>query len=138
MKLNRNRLYILLITACLTGYFWLYVNSTNNLIKHTSTEVCLIKNVTGIPCPSCGSTRSVMAITYGNFSDALNLNPFGFVIALIMLIIPIWIILDIIKKNDSLYSFYLKFETYLKKPIYAVSLILLVLLNWIWNITKGL
>ena len=138
MKLNRNRLYIILLTACFAGYFWLYLNSTNYLIKHTSTEVCLIKNVTGIPCPSCGSTRSVIAITHGNFFDALSLNPFGFLIAFIMLILPLWIILDILRRNDSLYSFYKRLETFLKKPRYAVPLILLVLLNWIWNITKGL
>ena len=70
--------------------------------------------------------------------EALYINPFGLIIALIMLILPIWIIFDIASKKKTLYDFYFRFESFIRKPIIAIPLVLLVVLNWIWNITKGL
>lgn len=138
MKLDRNKLYSILIIACLAGYVWLYFSITRNFSESKSIEVCLIKHTTNIPCPSCGSTRSIISLTKGDFIGALNLNPIGYLVALIMLIAPIWIIADTIMRSNTFFNFYQKTETYLKKPKYAIPLILLVIINWIWNITKGL
>jgi hypothetical protein len=111
---------------------------TNNLTESKSVEVCLIKHVTNIPCPSCGSTRSVMSLTKGDFIGALNVNPMGYIVALIMLMAPIWIVVDLIMRNNTLFNTYQKMETLLKRPTYAIPLALLVIINWIWNIAKGL
>ena len=138
MTLDRNKLYLILLIACLAGYIWLYFSLTKNITESKSFEVCLIKYVTNIPCPSCGSSRSIISLTKGDFSGALNFNPIGYLVAIIMLIAPIWIIADTIKRTNTLFDFYLKIETYLKKPKIAITLILLVIINWIWNITKGL
>jgi len=138
MTLDRNKLYSILLTACLAGYIWLYLNITKNFAESKSVEVCLIKHTTNIPCPSCGSTRSIISLTNGDFVGAFNLNPFGYLIALIMLISPIWIIADFTMRSNTLFNFYQKVETYLKRPKYAVPLILLVVINWVWNILKGL
>jgi len=138
MALDRNRLYSTLLIACLAGYIWLYLNITKNFAESKSVEVCLIKHTTNIPCPSCGSTRSIVSLTKGDFIGAFTLNPFGYLIALIMLISPIWIIADFTMRSNTLFKFYQKVETYLKRPKYAVPLILLVIINWAWNILKGL
>ncbi len=138
MTLDRNKLYSILFIACLAGYIWLYFSITKNITEKKSVEVCLIKHVTNIPCPSCGSTRSVISLTKGDFIGALNSNPIGYLVAIIMLIAPIWIITDTIKKTKTLFDFYIKIEIYLKRPKIAIPLILLVIINWIWNITKGL
>ncbi len=138
MTLHRNRLYFILFIACIAGYIWLYLNIVTNLAETKSVEVCLIKHATNISCPSCGSTRSVVSLTKGNFADAFNLNPMGYLIAIILLIAPIWIITDLILGGSSLFNWYQKMENGLKKPKYAIPLVLLVLINWIWNITKGL
>ena len=138
MTLDSNKLYSILFIACLAGYIWLYFSITKNITEKKSVEVCLIKHVTNIPCPSCGSTRSVISLTKGDFIGALNSNPIGYLVAIIMLIAPIWIITDTIKKTKTLFDFYIKIETYLKRPKIAIPLILLVIINWIWNITKGL
>jgi len=120
------------------GYIWLYFSTTSNITENNSVEVCLIKHVTNIPCPSCGSTRSVILLTKGNFVEALGLNPIGYLVALIMLVAPIWIVADMIFRDNSLFKCYQKIENQLKKPKYAIPLILLVIINWIWNIKKGL
>ncbi|MCE2771205.1 MAG: DUF2752 domain-containing protein [Saprospiraceae bacterium] len=101
-------------------------------------EVCLIKNATNIPCPSCGTTRAVVSLVNGDFFEALFLNPFGYIVALIMLLAPIWIVFDLISKKNSLFIFYQKIEKFLVRPKLAILLIFLVLANWIWNISKGL
>ncbi len=138
MTLDRNKLYSILFTACVAGYIWLYFSMANKITENKSVEVCLIKHTTNIPCPSCGSTRSVISLINGDFIGALNFNPLGYLIALIMLISPIWILGDIIKKRKTLFDFYLKMESFLKKSKIAIPLIFLIIINWIWNITKGL
>jgi hypothetical protein len=138
MTLDRNKLYLILFIACLAGYIWLYFSITKNITENNSAEVCLIKHVTNIPCPSCGSTRSVISLTKGDFIGALNINPIGYLVAIIMLIAPIWILVDTVRNAKTLFDFYQKIESYLKQPKIAIPLILLVIINWIWNITKGL
>ena len=100
--------------------------------------MCLIKHITNIPCPSCGSTRSIVSLTNGNFIEALLINPMGLIVAVIMSLAPLWILIDIATRRKILFEFYRKIETYLKRPQYSIPLILLVIINWIWNITKGL
>ena len=138
MLLDRNKLYSILLIACVAGYIWLYYSITSNVTENKSVEVCLIKHTTNIPCPSCGSTRSIISLTKGNFVEAFDLNPIGYLVALIMLISPVWIISDVIFKKNSLFKCYQIIENHLKKPKYAIPLILLVIINWFWNITKGL
>lgn len=138
MTRDRNKLYSLLFIACAAGYIWLYFGLNNYNAANGAVEVCLVKHFTNIPCPSCGSTRSVISLTHGDFMAALQINPLGYVVASIMLIAPLWLALDVIKKRNTLFLVYRKMEDYLKRPQYALPLIVLVVANWIWNITKGL
>lgn len=138
MLLERNKLYLILTTACAAGYIWLFLNKNLNLTQDKPIEVCLIKRVTNIPCPSCGSTRSVISLTNGNFVEAFDYNPIGFILAFVMLVVPIWVVKDIVYQTNSLFVYFLKIESYLNKPKYAIYLVLLIVFNWIWNIEKGL
>jgi hypothetical protein len=36
---------------------------------------CVFKGLTGIPCPTCGSTRSVVHLSHGDFLSAFVMNP---------------------------------------------------------------
>ena len=138
MTLNRNKLYLILLVACWSGYIWLYYSLSNNYSENKSYEVCLIKYTTNIPCPSCGSTRSIISLTKGNFIEALSINPMGLIVAAVMLLSPIWIIADTLNKRNTLFDFYKKTEANLKRPQFSIPLIFLVIINWIWNITKEL
>ena len=42
--------------------------------------LCPVRLLTGFPCPACGTTRAIGAISEGRFADALSLNPLGFVV----------------------------------------------------------
>jgi len=138
MSLNRNKLYIFLLLACSIGYVWLFYSTTKLQLSQSSFEVCIIKHLTNIPCPSCGSTRSVQSLMSGNFFQSLYINPMGLIISCIMIVTPIWILMDVTTRGNTLLRFYERTEYFLKKPMVAIPLILIVLLNWIWNIIKGL
>jgi hypothetical protein len=133
--MTRNKLYSLLLIACFAGYGYLYYNIEN--LPSETFRVCIIKNATGYPCPSCGATRAVSLLLEGKITASLLINPFGIVIAIIMTVFPGWVLTDVILKKDSFFKTYKKAEIILKKPWLASVLILLVLLNWIWNIYKN-
>jgi hypothetical protein len=134
----RNKLYVLVSTACVAGYIWLFINYHRSVSDSIEPGVCLFKRITGIPCPSCGSTRSVLSILKGDFIGALLLNPFGIIIMSILILAPLWILFDVVSKRDSLLQVYNRTELILNRKWIAIPLILLVILNWIWNIYKGL
>lgn len=46
---------------------------------------CVIKNVTGIPCPSCGMTRSYLHVLEGDFYEAFYDHPLFFTVPIILI-----------------------------------------------------
>ena len=139
MPLTRNRLNLYLSLACLVGYGWLV------LVSHLKPEevgkrydVCLIRHFIHVPCPSCGSTRSVLSLMHGDLIGGLYWNPLGFLISAVLLIVPFWIGYDLLLKKETLFQFYRFFETTLCRKWVAIPTVFLLLLNWIWNIWKGL
>ncbi len=125
-----------MLIACLAGFIYLFYNI--HTLQSQTFRVCIIKNVTSYPCPSCGITRAVTLLLQGRIIESLLLNPFGIVVAIIMTIFPIWILTDIFLKKETFYFWYKKTEATIRKPAIALILILLVLFNWIWNIYKHL
>ena len=47
---------------------------------------CLLRKTTGIPCLSCGMTRSFDWFMHGRLLDSLRVNPLGFVLALLSVV----------------------------------------------------
>lgn len=137
--MQKNKLYLFIVLACFVGYSWLFfLFQHQHQIQNNEFTVCLLKKITNIPCPSCGTTRAVIEISKGKFLNSIFINPFGILVALIMLICPFWIGYDFIFNKDTFYQFYKSFENFLRKRKIAITLIVLVLINWIWNITKNL
>lgn len=134
--MTRNKLYSLLLIACFAGFIYLFYTIHN--LQNETFRVCIIKNVTGYACPSCGTTRAVSFFLQGKITESILLNPFGIIVAVIMIVCPIWILTDIVLKKDTFFRAYKKTEETIRKPWLASILIVLVLLNWIWNIYKNL
>ncbi len=132
--MNKNKLYTLSTIACFSSLLYLLVVV---FYKKYFFSVCVTKRIWGIPCPSCGSTRSVLAIVNGNIPDAFYYNPLGFLFFVGILVLPIWLVFDLITKKQSLYITYSHLENYLKRNIILSWLLAgSILANWIWNFYK--
>lgn len=138
MPVSRTKLYFILAIACLAGYAWLFLQLRRAAADPQLPTVCFVKTVTGIPCPSCGSTRSMVELIRGHWLSALQLNPLGYVLLAGLLTIPGWIAFDLIDGGDSLRRAYLRSERFIRQPLPAIIFASLILLNWIWNIVKAL
>ena len=137
--MTSRKFYLIFLTACIAGYSWLGMNMTSRASgDEDSPGVCLMKSVTGIPCPSCGSTRSIMAMLNGDFYAGFLSNPMGIIILFILILGPLWTAYDLLFNQKSLWAFYNQMEKIIRKKSVAIPLILLVSANWAWNIIKGL
>ena len=134
--MSKNKLYLFILIACASGYIYLLYNLYYS--KSNQFSVCMIKNVSGFPCPSCGTTRAVQLLFKGDFIASVLTNPFGIIVSGSMVFLPFWIVCDVLLKKQSFYDFYNKIEAVLKQKIIAIPLIIIVILNWIWNINKAL
>jgi Na+/proline symporter len=69
----------------------------------------------------------------------LLLNPLGALLFIALIVVPIWLLADVLLKRESLFRFYNGMENTLRKHVWiSVPLIAIVLVNWFWNIAKGL
>ncbi|MCF6351391.1 MAG: DUF2752 domain-containing protein [Cyclobacteriaceae bacterium] len=137
MPLTRNKLYAFMGLGNVAGVSWLVFNY-NTYGQNNGITVCFIKNVTGIPCPSCGSTRAVEALIHGNLLESITLNPIGLLLTTLLAVLPIWILIDLARNQNSLFNFYQRAEPVLRQKKIAIPAIALLMANWIWNIYKGL
>lgn len=135
--MTRSRMYAIMSAACIAGYSWLAVASYIQDARSWQPGNCLFKHLTGIPCPSCGSTRSILALIHGDILHALLLNPLGILLAFLLAVLPFWMLYDLVSRKPTLWMVYTQAELYLKRKWIAIPAILVIVVNWIWNIQKG-
>ena len=136
--IQKKRLYVLVLLCTIAGFFWVWwnINYNNTHNSDTAINICLFKNITGLPCPSCGSTRSLIHIMKLDFKTALHDNPLGFILAFGLILFPLWIVFDAVSRKSTFFSFYLLTESIIRKRWVTVSFIILITVNWLWNIYK--
>lgn len=126
---SRNRLHIFIAASCFLAYIWLYLQTvTQNF------GVCIFKHVTGYPCPSCGTTSGVRSFLAGHYSDAFFQNPLSWVAIVALTVLPLWLTWDTLTSKETLWQMYQKAEEFIKKRPWPF--IIIILLIWIWNLTK--
>jgi hypothetical protein len=134
----KTRIYGTLILLSLAGYGWLGLNVAEEAAHSQAPTVCLFKEITGLPCPSCGTSRSLLLLFRGDVADAFMTNPLGPLLAPALVIVPLWIAVDVARKRRSFYRWYLWVEDVFKRNTWVtVSAVTIIVLNWIWNIAKG-
>jgi hypothetical protein len=57
---------------------------------------CVFKGLTGIPCPTCGSTRSVIHLSHGDISAALFMNPLAVLIVIAAVVYFLYCLITLI------------------------------------------
>ena len=133
--MSKRTLYLFASLASVVGLSWVLFNVLAPEGAHTP-DLCPFRNVTGLPCPSCGSTHAVLKLLNLDWKGALYDNPLGYVVAAALAVLPAWILYDLVLRKSSFYSFYTRSEAVIRKRWVAVTLILLVTVNWIWSIYK--
>ncbi|NNK90217.1 MAG: DUF2752 domain-containing protein [Saprospiraceae bacterium] len=136
--MSRKSLYTFMIGGWIAGIIFLFLHMNNFGIHLSEGQTfCISNNVLGIPCPSCGATRSVIAILNGQFIQGLLYNPIGYLLVL-LLSSPLWIIYDIMTTSSGFYNFYRKTEFMLRQKLVLFPALILIIANWIWNLYKYL
>ena len=137
--MNVRKTYLLFSLLALTGYLWFFVSQQwLNANPAKTSSVCLFKQMSGLPCPSCGSTRAAHALMKGQVADSFQLNPIGTLAPIVLLLFSLGLIRDFLFRKQDVYNLYRRLELRLRQKAVAIPLTLLLLLNWCWNIYKGL
>jgi len=132
---TRNRLYSLILIGCLVAYFLLFWSVR---WPEKAVSVCLFKQITTLPCPSCGSTRAIVSLVNGFFFQALMINPLGLILVALLIVLPFWVFFDFLFAKQSLFLWHKQANSTLRNPRILFPFLLLITVNWIWNITKHL
>jgi hypothetical protein len=129
-------LYLFLFGICVFAHIWIIKSLINPVINHHY-GVCFSKQIYGISCPACGTTRSVLYILKGELLNAIYMNPLGFIALAFIVIVPMFILVDVLTKRNNLQKLYLFLESKLKEPKYFILVLILIVGNWIWNFIKN-
>ncbi len=132
------KFYYFTTSFLIVGFGWIVWNLFYFQQSKSGLQFCVLKNTVGLPCPACGTTRSVLNIVHGDLSTAFLLNPFGIVAFIGMVVFPFWIFYDYWNAKRTLWSFYLRVIKFLGNKKFSFFVIVLVLMNWIWNIQKDI
>ena len=131
-NLNNRQKYFFILIGIICLYIYLYISGLPD--KNAHFTVCIFKNITGYPCPACGTTRGMKYLVHGFFKESILTNPLGILTITASIISFIWIVIDLIKKQETFFPF-----TNKKVPAwFIIIIIILTASNWIWNISKGL
>jgi hypothetical protein len=90
----------------------------------------------GFPCPGCGTTRSALSILRGHFFEAFWWNPFGYLAIIFLAFVPLIWIYDAVANRNNLWLLYRKTEQIIRKKWIIIPLMMIMLINWIWNWVK--
>jgi hypothetical protein len=125
-ELDHERIWLFVTLAlALIGLVWLRFG--------LPTPECTWKNLTGIPCPGCGATRTVRHVMDGAIPDAFLMNPLFFAVAVGVAIYDVYAAVVLAFGLPRL-----RFESlpeWSGLPI-RVGAVALVLGNWLWLIVK--
>lgn len=130
MSIDFKKKYFLIILFLIFGYF-LLIKCPFLLKGHT---FCLFKSITGYPCPACGSLRASFKLFDGRIIESILINPLALISNVFFIFSMFWMVYDIFKNKESFLPFLKKNWNKTSK----IALFIIIIINWIWNIYKGL
>lgn len=63
--------------------------------------LCPFRQLTGLPCPGCGLTRSWVYLTHGQLGDSLAANPFGVVLVLVTCALAVAVVTARVRRRPA-------------------------------------
>ena len=90
---------------------------------------CPFLATTGLPCVTCGATRSAIAFLHGDFSSAWRWNPLAFVAFCALIAFDLYAVIVLLGRMPRLR---IVDWTSTEKNVARIMVISLVALNWIY------
>jgi len=94
---------------------------------------CVFHQVTGYPCPTCGTTRAILALAGGRWREAALINP---LVILGSALFFAWLIGGWIVYGASGRFPTSRIPAWALWPV-RVGVVMLVTANWVWLIVRG-
>jgi cation transport ATPase len=91
---------------------------------------CAFQGLTGIPCPTCGATRSIMHLAHGSIVAALAMNP---LIAVSIVAAILYLLYSLITIAAGVPRVRIAL-TEPEKNVFRIGAVLIVLINWTYLI----
>jgi hypothetical protein len=112
----------------LAAYAGFYLAASYFLMQSNQNfTICLLKNLTGLPCPFCGGTRAALTLLQGHLAGALALNPGA--VLLMLFALPGYLVYDRLLRPRG-------WEKKLSRVFWALALLALAA-NWTYLIIVG-
>ncbi len=115
---------VLAVGACL-AMLWLYLELPR--------PVCHFRSWTGVPCPTCGTTRMVERLLSGDVAGALGWNPLVFIA---LTAVAVWGVVSAMRVGFGLPAWRLVLERR-DRAIVRVLAILALFAGWGYLIWRG-
>ena len=90
---------------------------------------CFFHDLTGLPCPTCGATRSAIEFLHGHFLGALRWNPLVFSGLCALSIFNVYAFLILITRAGR---FRIANVTIREKRFIRAGIVVLITLNWVY------
>lgn len=94
---------------------------------------CPVKSIYSIPCPACGLSRASVELLRGEWLTAFTINPLVYLVHPLFITLGLTALYDHCFKTNRIRSF---INARWSKTV-LVLILLLLLLNMVWNIQKG-
>lgn len=91
---------------------------------------CPLRNITGLPCPTCGGTHTAISLTRGQLWEALHTNP---LVTVGMILFGVWLLAGLLATVFPGMRRDLEL-TPVEKRTARILAVLLFILAWIWQI----
>ena len=132
MNSDKRDLRIISFFFCV-GVAWLLIH----LLWNVHIEICPIKRLIGVPCPSCGTTRAFKSLFAFDVVEALKYN-INILILLPSIVTYVALrVYDLIFRTQKLEQVYHKVKAMLNKKLVFCAFILFEILAWILHVSLG-
>jgi len=94
---------------------------------------CPLRDLTGVPCPTCGGTHAAVALAEGRWADAVAANP---LVALGLVIFALWLLIGLLATVIPGLRRHLALTDREKKTARILAVVLLVA-GWLNQLRAG-